>query len=171
MYPFRTRKPRSMLPGQARSPAKEVKPTPGLEPGTPSLRVKRVHGADSAISLQSGRSIRAAESVGVHGSPQRSSDVFQRCSNRSTSGSAASVAFCPDTSSGVAPHRTRRRGTLSDMGPLPAGPTRSNGRLRHRPPRPCNRPRKSRRAEPRIRPRRSRSGGDGSRARTNAPTR
>jgi hypothetical protein len=41
--------------------------------------------------------------VGVRGSPQRSSDVFQRCSNRSTSGSAASVAFCPDKSSGVAP--------------------------------------------------------------------
>jgi hypothetical protein len=62
------------------------KPTPGLEPGTPSLRVKRVHGADSAISLQIARPVRRAESVEVRGSPQRSSDVFQRCSNSRPSG-------------------------------------------------------------------------------------
>src|SRR6266540_5334359 len=50
-----------------------------IEPGTPSLRVKRVYGADSAIFLQNARSVRWNESVEVRESPQRSSDVFQRC--------------------------------------------------------------------------------------------
>jgi hypothetical protein len=58
------------------------KPTPGLEPGTPSLRVKRVQLADPAISLQTGMSFETPKSVEVERSPQRSSDVFQRCSNR-----------------------------------------------------------------------------------------
>ena len=60
-----------------------LEPTPGLEPGTPSLRVKRVSHADSAISLQMRESCETAESAEVRRSPQRSSDVFQRCSNGS----------------------------------------------------------------------------------------
>jgi hypothetical protein len=75
------------------SPANRLEPTPGLEPGTPSLRVKRVYCADSVISLQIVRSVRAAESVDVHRSPQRSSDVFQRCSNRGHPGSAPDALY------------------------------------------------------------------------------
>src|ERR671923_29770 len=82
MYPFRTRESPRALPAQAKVPANLEKPTPGLEPGTPSLRVKRVRGAHSAIYLQIARSVRSAESVEVRRSPQRSGDVFQRCSNR-----------------------------------------------------------------------------------------
>jgi hypothetical protein len=97
-----------------KTPANQAKPTPGLEPGTPSLRVKRVSLADRAISLQIRGSSQTAESVEVRRSPQRSSDVFQRCSNRSTSRSAAGVAFCPYSPSGVAlprtVHRLRERG-------------------------------------------------------------
>ena len=70
-------------PEQWKNPAREgAKPTPGLEPRTPSLRVKRVYSAESAISLQIARSVRGVESAEVRGIPQRSSDVFQRCSNR-----------------------------------------------------------------------------------------
>jgi hypothetical protein len=99
-----------------KTPANQAKPTPGLEPGTPSLRVKRVSLADRAISLQIRGSSQTAESVEVRRSPQRSSDVFQRCSNRSTSRSAAGVAFCPytpqrrcTTQNRASPSRTRRR--------------------------------------------------------------
>jgi hypothetical protein len=49
--------------------------------GDPSLRVKRVQLVEPRISLQIRESCETAESVEVHRSPQRSSDVFQRCSN------------------------------------------------------------------------------------------
>jgi hypothetical protein len=37
MYPIRTRKAPRMLPTTTNIPANEVKPTPGLEPGTPFI--------------------------------------------------------------------------------------------------------------------------------------
>jgi hypothetical protein len=81
-------------------------PTPGLEPGTPSLRVKRVEQADSAISLQMRESCETAESVEVRGSPQRSSDVFQRCSNGSRGVCGRHRPFWPFTPRVVAQART-----------------------------------------------------------------
>jgi hypothetical protein len=93
--------------------------------GDPFIRVKRVYLADFAICLQMPESRQTTKSVEVRRSPQRSSDVFQRCSNRSasrsaigsTSRSAAGAGFCPYTPSGVVyperalrhtPHRLRR---------------------------------------------------------------
>ena len=76
------------LSQRAFSPANQLEPTPGLEPGTTSLRVKRVYLADFAICLQMPESRQTTKSVEVRRSPQRSSDVFQRCSNRSASRSA-----------------------------------------------------------------------------------
>jgi hypothetical protein len=64
--------------GDGESPANPKKPTPGLEPGTPSLRVKRVCLTDFAISLQMRKWCETAESVEVHRSPQKST-ALQRC--------------------------------------------------------------------------------------------
>jgi hypothetical protein len=108
-------------------PANQLKPTPGLEPGTPSLRVKRVYLADFAICLQMPESRQTTKSVEVRRSPQRSSDVFQRCSNRSASRSAigspsrsaAGAGFCPYTPSGVVyPERALRHSATDCVVPL-----------------------------------------------------
>jgi len=62
-------------------PADPRKPTPGLEPGTPSLRVKRVYSPISQSACKIDGSALTPDSVQLHRTPQRSSDVFQRCSN------------------------------------------------------------------------------------------
>jgi hypothetical protein len=69
---------------QARPHGREAKRFfPANEPKADArTRVKRVQLADSAISLQIHRSVRTLDSVQLHRTPQRSSDVFQRCSNR-----------------------------------------------------------------------------------------
>jgi hypothetical protein len=80
------------LAGEDRArPGRKGKADARTRTGDPFITSKRDYIADSAISLQMRESGETAESVEVHRSPQHSSNVFQRCSNRSTSGSAASL--------------------------------------------------------------------------------
>jgi hypothetical protein len=60
--------------GKRLSPANREKPTPGLEPGTPSLRVKRVQLADSAIPCK----CEGVRDRRVRRSPRKST-ALQRC--------------------------------------------------------------------------------------------
>src|ERR671918_3163769 len=52
MYPFRTRESPRALPAQAKVPANLPKPTPGLEPRTPSLRVTRSQTRHRPVRLE-----------------------------------------------------------------------------------------------------------------------
>jgi hypothetical protein len=73
--------------------------------------------ADPVISLQMRESCKATESVEVRRSPRRSSDVFQRCSNRSAPVSRSGCRSNGSSRLSSAPSLLRREGSYPGVTP------------------------------------------------------
>src|SRR5262249_37661690 len=74
--------PRLLRQRKSPFPGLLEEPTPGLEPGTPSLRVNAPAFSDLSICMEDDSLAACSRSPELRGTPRSSSDVFQRCSKR-----------------------------------------------------------------------------------------